>query len=206
MPRRELNAGHQSRVKAAAAAHLRSEWSETICHAVNAIGELYYRLQVYHELMAVVAQNTATYSPPVLVNWLQENFYVAMCMGIRRLTDLDERSASVGRVLREMELRCDAVNRDAYRSIRLGQHIAQNEADDEWARQLGACVLELPTAVVTAEIDQLEAADEAVRRLVNKRLAHHEPLTAVAMRSSQQVWKHDQAAVRAFFLDLMPST
>jgi hypothetical protein len=91
-------------------------------------------------------------------------------MGIRRVLDCDHESVSLGRLLREVQLRPQLVNRKAYRAVMRAKELGPDEADENMRRRIGATTL--TPNMVARDIRRVDRAEERIRRLVNKRIAH----------------------------------
>lgn len=117
MPRRELPRTYRARIATHPAPNLRRRWRRLVGHLVGEVSDLYSTVQVYRDLVEVVQANPATLQPPVFFNWARQVYVVTICVGLRRLADAGADVISLGRLLREVELRPDVVSRRAYRAI-----------------------------------------------------------------------------------------
>jgi len=177
--RRELDADYQAKVLRKDAEELWARWQKWFPLLTNYVSDLYHRMEIYKDLVEVVKANTETLKPPVLYNWLRDNYVVAESMAIRRLLDVEERSVSLGRLLREIELRPELVTKLRYREL-MREKMSQQDADASFDRIMGGPAVQIASAIATADIARLEAAEENIRKLVNKRFAHAAPFTQVA--------------------------
>jgi hypothetical protein len=178
--RRELKPERREKVAAMSAEDLWASWQRCFPLLTHFVTDLYHRMETFKDLVAVVRANPATLKPPVLFNWIRDNYLVAECMAIRRLLDVDERSTSLGRLLREIEIRPELVSRAQYRGLVDGKGPSPHEADKVFDRLVGESGDQITSAMVAADITRLEAAEKNIRKLVNKRFAHASPFTAMA--------------------------
>jgi len=146
--------------------------------------ELYRQLAIYHEVVSVVKTNPATLRPPVFFIWLRNNYVTAIAMGIRRQLDCDHRSISLGRLLREVELRPELINRRSYRAMMRRKGLGPDDADEMLRRRIGSTAF--TASIATRDIRRVERAEERIRRLVNKRIAHTGLLSALRKPPSFQ--------------------
>jgi hypothetical protein len=135
-------------------------------------------MEIFQDMVKVVRANEATLKPPVLFNWMRDNYVVAECMAIRRMLDVDERSVSLGRLLREIELRPELVSKAAYIEV-VKDKIGPGEAVRSFHKLLGESRDHITAELVASDIARLEAAETNIRKLVNKRFAHASPFTTV---------------------------
>lgn len=156
---------------------LRRQWQRWLHRVGIDITDLYRRLQIYKELTDVVRQHKPALDPPVFFNWAQQNYIVAICLGIRRLSDLRADSVSAARLLHEINERSELVSRASFRALSRRRGIGTNDADMVFDMHVGNGEPHIKPALVQDHLAQIEAADSRVLRLVNKRLAHHAPLT-----------------------------
>jgi hypothetical protein len=171
---------HVKQVKAASAAALRRSWRRGLIKLVNDTSDLYWRLQIYVELVEIVRANRAVVRPPVFFHWLHDNYVIAICLGIRRMCEVGSDSISLGRLLREIALRPELVSRTSYRALRRRRRGLRTKSSDfEFNLRLGPRVRYLPRKVVRRDISQVNQADARIRRFVNKRVAHRAPLNQV---------------------------
>ena len=104
------------------------------------------------------------------------NYAVAMAVGIRRQRDLDRRSVSLERLLREIEEKTNSHPRVLSRESFLKNYAPELQAtgDAEFDRLIGARATHVDPASVRRDLDSLIAATEKVKHYVNKRIAHRD--------------------------------
>lgn len=141
--------------------------------------DLYRRLHIYKDLVEIVKANPATLRPADFFNWARDNYVLTMCIGIRRLADADAKVVSLGRLLREVEMRSEVVTRQSYRAVQRRKGVVRQDADETFDDLTGKRVQHLPNGVVSRDIAQIEQVEARIRRFVNKRLAHAAPLSKI---------------------------
>lgn len=124
--------------------------------------------------------------PPVFFNWARDNYVLAICLGLRRLSDVRADVVSVGRLLRELETRPEVVSRRSYRALQRQKGISGEDADETFNLLVGLGCAYLPRRAASQDIARVERGDARIRRLVNKRLAHAAPLSALRRPPSFQ--------------------
>jgi len=175
--RRELRGDHRNRILAASVRALRAQWRRALLRLIAEVTDLYRRHQVYTELVHIVRNNNNALNPPVFFNWARDNYIVSICLGIRRLSDVRSDSLSLGRLLREVELRPEIISRASYRALVRRKHVSAQDADYTFDLHVGRKHSHVSKNAVTAEIGRLERSDTRIRKLVNKRLAHNAPFS-----------------------------
>lgn len=158
---------------------LRRRWRARLPRLVDDVSRLYFKRQVYRELLDVVNSNSAILNPAPFFNWLRDNYILAICIGIRRHTDADSRSISLRRMLEDLKQRPSAVNRRAFRALYRRHGRPAGWADATFDRLVGHTHRSLTAALVQTDIDAISAADARIRLFVNKRLAHAAPRSAI---------------------------
>src|SRR5262249_95705 len=148
---------------------VRNRWKRWMPRLAGEVMELYRQVAMYFELAAIAKANPNVLKPPVFFIWLRNNHVTAIAMGIRRVLDCDHESVSLGRLLREVELRPQLVNRKAYRAMMRAKGLRSDEADENMRRRIGAVTL--TAGMVARDIKRVDRAEERIRRLVNKRIA-----------------------------------
>lgn len=176
--RRELKDEYVEKVAKKAPDELWASWQKCFPVLTNYVNQLYHRMEIFKDLVEVVRAKPETLTPPVLFNWIRDNYVVAECMAVRRMLDVDERSTSLGRLLREIEIRPELVNKQKYRELVAGK-LSASDADEGFERMLGASVDQIAPEMVAADLERLEEAEANIRKLVNKRFAHASPFTDV---------------------------
>lgn len=149
---------------------VRRRWKVWLPRLTGQVMELYRQLSIYHEVVSVVKANPAALKPPVFFIWLRDNYVTAIAMGIRRQLDCDYRSISLGRLLREVEHRPELISRRSYRAMMRRKGLSPVEADEMLRRRIGPKAF--TAAIATRDIRRVERAEERIRKLVNKRIAH----------------------------------
>jgi len=155
---------------------LRRKWRRWLPRLRNDVTDLYHKLQIYKELVGVIKSNAATLDPPVFFNWMRDNYVVAICIGIRRLSDPDIRSISIRNLLDEIAMRPETLSRDSYRALHWRKGLTSRDADMSFDIIVGIGRPNVSKHVVNEDKSSLMKVDMKIRRLVNKRLAHHAPL------------------------------
>ncbi|MEK6775343.1 MAG: hypothetical protein AABY87_00505 [bacterium] len=166
----------EKRIRPKTPAALRSKWRRWLPRLKGDVTDLYRKLQIYKELVSIVKADKKTLDPPAFFNWARDNYIVAICIGIRRLSDKDLDSISLRRLLGEVALRPDVVSRDSFRALHWQKDCTSRDADVSFDKIVGRGKSHVSAQMVTADVKKLAQADERIRRFVNKRLAHHVPL------------------------------
>ena len=169
--RRELQGKHVKRLMAAPPDSVRRRWKRWLLGRLSGeVAELFRHIEIYESLVAMVKVNDALLEPPVFFIWLKNSYVTAIAMGIRRQLDCDPRSVSLGILLREAELRHSLISRKCFRAMMRRKGLTPEEADGDLRRRIGSTTFKV--AMATADIRRLERAENRIRRLVNKRIAH----------------------------------
>lgn len=170
---------YMNKLLVAAPSALRRKWRRRLARLSKDITELYRTLHIYKELLEIVKNNPSTLKPPVFFNWCRANYTVAICMGIRRLSDNDFRSISLRRLLEELLVRNDVLTRRSYKAFYWQKGLTPNDADKSFDRIVGQGKQTIHKDTVRMDICKLKKIDDRIRKFVNKRLAHHAPLNEI---------------------------
>ena len=177
--RRELCDKFRAKIGKKAEGELWASWQTFFPLLTHFVTDLYHRMEIFKDMVEVVSAKPETLSPPVLFNWMRDNYIVSECMAIRRMLDVDERSISLGRLLREIELRPELLSKTRYFELVRDKGLSESAATESFDRMLGQSVDHITTELVAADIARLEDAETNIRKLVNKRFAHSSPFTQV---------------------------
>lgn len=167
---RTLNGKYVTKFMAMPAEKVQNRWKRWMPRLSGEVMELYRQLAMYSEIVAIAKANPATLKPPVFFIWVRNNHVIAIAMGIRRILDCDHESVSLGRLLRELQLRPGLINRKSYRAMMRAKGLGPYEADENMQRWIGATTL--TAKMVVRDIRRVDRAEGRIRRLVNKRIAH----------------------------------
>jgi AbiU2 len=148
---------------------LRARWRSWMDGIVGDLDKLLVKKKVFEELMAIVNANAVTRDPRTFLEWLVDNYIVAVTIGIRRITDEDSRSHSLGRILVEMVTHPRIMSRRAHQSLYRDSAADPNETFDRIAGRRRSFV---SRQVLRRDLKMLRQAEERVRKYVNKRIAH----------------------------------
>lgn len=170
---------YKMRLQTIPALQLRRRWRGWLPRLCAETTSLYRCLNIYKDLIEVVKANPATLRPPVFFNWARDNYVLAICVGLRRLSDVRTDVVSIGRLLRELEIRPEVVSRRSYRARQRRRGISIGDADARFDRFVGVGLAHLPKRAAFKDIVRVKQGEARVRRLVNKRLAHAAPLSAL---------------------------
>ena len=164
---------------------LRKKWRRWLPRLKDDISNLYHDLQIYKDLVEIIKANPETLNPPVFFNWAENNFLAIFCVGIRRLADTDLRSISLYRLLQEISWRPDIVSRRSYVMLQSRRGINASRykdilnpfnAFDEVAVKDKSRISE---KLVKRDLDDLKKVEDRIKLLVDKRIAHHAPLSQI---------------------------
>lgn len=176
---------YRSLIRNISAYALRNKWRRWLPRLKDDISDLYHGLQIYKDLVEIVKADPETLKPPVFFNWAENNFLAIFCIGIRRLADEDLRSISLYRLLQEISWRPDIVNRRSYIMLQSRRGIQSSmykgilnpfKAFDEVAVKDKS---RISAMLVRKDLAVLKKVEGRIRRLVNKRIAHHAPLSQI---------------------------
>jgi len=142
-------------------------------------GELYQQVLVlaferdmYEEYQEVLADSTKEVKKAtVFHDWLKGLYVTNVSVGVRRVTDRDRRVVSLVKLLEDIEKYAACITREwylgHYEDAFLRQQIGE-PAFDAWGRET------LEPMLVAEDRGRIVDATSAVKRYVDKRLAHHE--------------------------------
>ena len=134
------------------------------------LGNLFVSRELFRELASIVDANPGTLDPPTFLNWIRSNYVASIAIGIRRLTDTDKRSRSLGRLLVELYEHPGVLTREFHYSLysTRTRELAQGAFD----AAAGPRATDIPRRKVRSDLRAMEIAEQRVRRFVNKRIAH----------------------------------
>jgi len=165
-------------------AALRRKWRSWSRVLTREVGDLLWQRQIFLDLNEVGRHNDRIGEPSAFIDWIRLNYVVSTSVEIRRLTDLDPRSISIGRLLWELIAYPSVITRSAHRSLYSPGQV--EIADISFDNLAGAGRDSLSSRSVRSDLRRLEDAEERVRRLVNKRFAHRAGPGAVRKQPTYQ--------------------
>jgi hypothetical protein len=151
---------------------LRRKWRRWIQRISTDLAIQLLHNETYRELGEVVKANPRIQSPGDIHRWMVGNYIAAASLGVRRLTDKDQRSPSFWRLLYELLRYPNVITRQSHRSLYKGSRLIADLTFDGIAGR-GRQVL--GPGVVRHDLRSLEDTVERIHRFANKRIAHLAP-------------------------------
>lgn len=159
------------------AALIRRRWRRWLRLIEGEIARQISWREMYDEYWDIVEGNPAVKTPGDFHDWVSRNYMAGAFIGIRRLTDPDNRSLSLRGFLTEIQEFADAMTRGAHRSrYERGNRWLADLSFDNLARD-GARTLAARS--ISRDLRTVEVIDRRFRRFVNKRIAHMGPKSAI---------------------------
>jgi len=140
-----------------------------IRHVTQDMGELLSKRTIFRDLIEISDSNPNIRNPSTFYDWIISNYVVSSCVLLRRLCDMDNRSISLWRILYLLLEYPGIISRASYRAV----SGYSSQADSEFDKMVGKGRKILGPAAIRSDMAKLEKAEARIRRLVNKRLAHH---------------------------------
>lgn len=127
---------------------------------------------IFDETMKLVSANPETHNPNDFVAWFIQQYIYGATSRIRQQTDKDQRSISLWNLLTDLERRATLITREWFvaQCAEPSDEDAANSFFDTWC---GPCRRHADPAVFERQRQELETACQAIRKYVNKRVAHH---------------------------------
>lgn len=149
---------------------LRRKWKNWLELLVNDLVDLFARREIFWDLQEIAKKNTKILSPGAFFDWMCNNYMDSAPIGLRRLTDQDKRSISLWRMLYEILENPGVINRETYKSLYSLE--MQSLGDTGFDHVIGKGRKKLSKTQVRSDLRAIEEAEERIRRLVNKKIAH----------------------------------
>lgn len=137
----------------------------------------------WRELRQLVEANDAIPHPDATLSWFWYDHAVHAAVRLRRLSDEDKRSASLGRLLTELGENSDELTRGRYLACwrhstlhsGMWQAFHRHRASDAFDRFSGPGGLAVDAERIRQDREDLREAIAPVKLFVDKRIAHHSP-------------------------------
>jgi len=151
-------------------------WLDTIDGDITS---MYANREAWMTVMKIVGEHPAM-PPSHFFDLMAQNYATTQAVAVRRQADTSPTVISLGRLLSEIVEHPEILSRQ--------RHVALYRADLQWVGHkefntfAGAEMDHVDAGAVQADIDLLRDSSEAIRKYVNKHIAHHEespPLTFV---------------------------
>jgi len=121
-------------------------------------------------------------APGLFHNWVNQNYFAALAMGVRRMCDLNSQTRSLARLLEEIKEHASSLTKDWW----MGRWYAPDEAPPEnYVKAFATWSSEgehVDPEVVQRDLDILRDCRSAVTPYVNKYVAHLDKDRASAIR------------------------
>lgn len=127
---------------------------------------------ILRETMELVRANPETHNPDDFVAWFIQQYIYGATSRVRQQTDRDRESVSLWNLLTDLELRATLITREWY-VAQYPESFPEKAADEFFDEWCGPCRRHADPAVFERQRQELETACQAIRKYVNKRVAHH---------------------------------
>lgn len=149
---------------------LRQKWKNWLELLQNDLVDLFARQEIFWDLQEIAKKNKKILTPGAFFDWMCNNYMVSTPIGLRRLTDQDKRSVSLWRLLYEILENPGVINRETYKALYRSD--MQSLGDTAFDLVIGKGRKNLSKTQVKSDLCAIEKAEERIRRLVNKKIAH----------------------------------
>ena len=149
------------------------KWRSDIKAIYKDMVNLLYRRKLFRRWRDIVREQPRLRRGSLYLDWIVGNYTAALAAGVRRHTDLDPNSASLGRLLQELLENPTVFTREVFvaeytSAGTLGPEIGNAEFDD-FADGSGNV---LDSAKLEADKESLKTACDGIRQYVNGYIAH----------------------------------
>ena len=149
---------------------VRRRWRNWIKRLEKELEWIIRSTHIYKEIGDIVKNNQSIQKPYDVHNWIKLNYVESTFVGLRKLMDHDTRSISLYHLLKEIEANPQVITRASHLSFYSKQNkLIGNKSFDRIA---GVGSNKLPKNVPKNDIKQLKKAEERIRIIVNKKIAH----------------------------------
>ncbi len=151
------------------------EWFETIHQDMQ---ELFTNRHLFREIEAIIEASPKRQKLAPFYIWMGRLYGDATLMGVRRQLDLREDSVSLARLLAEIHKSPRILSRERYmsrykyRSSDLTFAIPEPVASEEFDLLVGQGKPYIDSALVKADLVELQSKAEKLKKIATKRLAH----------------------------------
>lgn len=148
-----------------------NSWLEVLNHAVQ---QLCIDQHIFGGVQEIIRRNPKIHRPGDFNAWMARMYGCGMAIAIRRQVDRDSRSISFLRFLEEVKANPTVVSRERFLGISCKRRSSALLASREFDKHVGVGLNHLDGNQVKKEIEKLKQRADALRRYVNKRIAHHD--------------------------------
>jgi hypothetical protein len=148
------------------------KWRRWIERLESEVQGLLIACHIFEGVREIVARNPQIHGPDDFFSWLARNYATSVSLGIRKLTDHDNRSLSLKRFLEDVAANASVLTRDGYVAMYRSQK--RDLAHRHFTALVGGAHKTVPLRLIRSDIRKMEQAERRIRALVNKRLAHLE--------------------------------
>jgi hypothetical protein len=149
------------------------------------LSELVHSAWMYRQILDVVARNAAIDKPSPIHRWYVRNYGVSACASVRRMVDRRKGTASLRRLLDEVDRYRTSITRDWHKQLYFPE--IPPEEVGRWIRMPGLAEIAdqtftnltgsrearfFPASVVRADIAALERDCDKVEKFTTKKIAH----------------------------------
>jgi len=96
---------------------IENEWISTLEHIENAVSKLLWNRYLFREFMDIVEKNPNLPANNFLIVWIWENYLLNAAIGVRRMVDRDNRSASLYLLLKGIKENPEILSRGRYTEL-----------------------------------------------------------------------------------------
>jgi len=147
---------------------IRRKWRRWLKRIGDGLGNLLTSNDVFKELRRIVGLNKQIQSPALLHVWISDNFASSVASGVRRLTDHSNKAISLHRLIKDISLHRDVINRQYYVSTYPKWMLDKGLADSDFDKY--ARLLSLPR--LKRDLTKLKRDTASIKTFVDKYVAH----------------------------------
>ncbi len=126
--------------------------------------------------------------PSYFVEFLQDSYAITQAVAIRRLSENNKDSVSLGRLLAEIRSEPDLLTRDLYIKVSGGDDHDASFAGSYFEQEFGGSTVDrLDPAVIEGDLQILGQSTQTVRHYVDKHVAHHDKNPAAQLPTYSEI-------------------
>ena len=148
----------------------RRRWRRWIKRLEPEVKELVVSMHIFTETRAIVAANREIQTPDEFHDWWSRNYAWAASVRVRQVCDVDPRSVSLVRLLKDIARTPGSITRRCF--ARPYRAEIQWVAERRFDTIAGKGAVRLPASVPAKDLKQLRQAESRIRVFVNKQVAH----------------------------------
>ena len=149
-------------------------WKDELKFCMDLISEVLRSRNIYNKVVEIIQSNPKINYGNRHHSWMKRNYEHATLMALRRLTDHNNRTLSLKRLIDEISKHHELLNRSWFVNMDEYKHLPLDTKNRTFDRMVGEGNDVYPIDEIKKDKKFINKAKSLIKEFINKRIAHHE--------------------------------